>query len=330
MARDGRFVVVWVSEVGQLIKARTFEADGTPIIDVFDVSDKTIGLYERPVDVAMADDGDFVVVWDSDDSTDPSADVYDILARRFAIDGTPQTAEFQVNSHATDIQKHPRVAINYTGGKYAVVWESNGFAGGDQSLYSVVARAYANDVAQGPDFQVNQTTSGNQRDPSIDFAHDNTLHFAIAWESEVSGGDYGIFSRRYFSGGTPDGDELRLDAWPYGFWVQQGDPAVGLTAQLTIVAAWQSYATRNGDDPDRCIEGRQHWSNDSYSEEFQVNTETAEYQDDADLAVNDRGDYVVVWWDINGVWARRFHAGPVIFNDGFESGDFSGWSASAP
>jgi len=46
---------------------------------------------------------------------------------------------------------------------------------------------------------------------------------------------------------------------------------------------------------------------------------------DPDIALNERGDHVVVWWDESGIWARRYHPLDTIIIDGFESGDTSGW-----
>ena len=328
MARSGRFAVAWMSSSGNVVEARAYEANGTPVGGDFQVSDLTIGLAERPVDLAMSDAGDFIVVWDSNQSPDPTADSLDILGRRFNADGSPRGDVFQVNSHTPDIQKHPRVAMDYVGGKYAVAWESNGSPGNDQSLYSVVARVFDNDLAVGPDLQVNQTTAGQQRDPAVDFSVEGDNRFVVAWESEVSGGWWGIFARRYLASGAPDGDEVRLDAWPYGFFVIQEDPAVAVTHQGDVVAAWVSNDSLNGDDPDVCIEGREHRGDGTWSEQYQVNTTVAGSQMAPVIGANESGAYVVAWHDSNGAWARRFMVG--IFYDGFESGDTAGWSAAAP
>lgn len=326
MARNGRFVVVWASNSGLLVRARPYLADGTAVTDPFAVSDKHIGLKEKPADVAIADNGVFMVVWDTPVSPDPAADSLDILAQRFTADGTPLGNLFQVNSHTTGIQKHPRVAMNNEGRMVAVVWESEGSPGNDQSLTSVVARIFDNDEPLVSDFQVNQTTSGNQRDPSIDMNQDPDNRILIGWESEVAGGWYGIFGRRYMIDGTDTENEQRLDEWPYGFFLIQEDPAVALTTYRDVLVAWESHSSFNGDDPDRSVEGRYRYADGTWAPEFQVNNLTAGYQTDADIAVNDRGDHVVVWWDTNGVWGRRYRPLDTIFIDGFESGDSTGWN----
>ncbi len=327
MARSGRFVVAWLSSTGNVVEARAYLADGTPIGDAFQVSALTIGLAERPVDVAMSDAADFLVVWDSGQSPDPTADSLDILARRFDADGTPRGDPFQVNSHSANIQKHPRVAMDHVGGRYAVAWESQGSPGDDQSLSSVVARVFENDLPLGPDLQVNQTTAGEQRDPAVDFGVEGDNRFVVAWESEVSGGWWGIFSRRFLAGAA-DGDEVRLDAWPYGFFVIQEDPAVAATAQGDVVAAWVSNDSLNGDDPDECVDGRLEHGDGSWSEQFQVNAAAAGIARAPAVAANDGGDFVVAWQQADGIWARRYLVG--LFRDGFEGGDTSGWSNVAP
>lgn len=325
MAKNGRFVIVWKSNSGALVRARPYLSDGTPVTDPFEVSDLNIGLIEKPVDVDIADNGVFVVVWDTSVSPDPTADMLDILARRFAADGTPAGDLYQVNSHTAGIQKHPRVAINDEGRKSVVVWESEGSPGDDQSLTSVVARIFDNDVPVVSDFQVNQTTSGNQRDPSVDMNQDPDNRIVFGWESEVSGGWYGIFGRRYLIDGSDTENELRLDEWPYGHFLIQEDPAIAVTSYRDVLVAWESHVTYSGDDPDRCVEARYRYADATWSPEFQVNNLTTGYQQDPDIALNERSDHVVVWWDADGVWARRYHPPGTIFIDGFEDGDTSGW-----
>lgn len=326
MARNGRFVVIWAKYPGGLVEARVYLADGTPVTDPLVVSDLHYGLWEKPADVDIADNGVFLVVWDSNESPDPTADGMDILARRFEADGTPSGSVFQVNSHTSGLQKHPRVAMNYEGRKVGVVWESEGSPGNDQWDTCVLARVFDNDLPLGLDFQVNETTPDNQRDPSIDMNADPDNRIVIVWESEVAGGWWGIFGRRYLVDGTATDGEVRLDEWPYGFFLIQEDPAVALTSQRDILVAWESHSTFSGDDPDRSVEGRYSRFDGTWSPEFQVNNVTVGYQTDAAIAVNDRGDHVVVWSDESGVWARRYRPVDPIFVNGFESGDTSGWN----
>jgi hypothetical protein len=71
--------------------------------------------------------------------------------------------------------------------------------------------------------------------------------------------------------------------------------------------------------------------------QFQVNTYTPNRQDFPKLAMSPGGEFVVTWRsegspgpDQSGdsVQAARFQA--VLFADGFESGDTSGWSQTTP
>ena len=86
--------------------------------------------------VAVAPDGDFVVVWESDGSPGNDTSSSSIQGQRFAADGNPLGAQFQVNKYTTSRQDSPAVAKG-PGGKFVVVWESNGSLGGDTSATSI-------------------------------------------------------------------------------------------------------------------------------------------------------------------------------------------------
>jgi hypothetical protein len=92
---NGDFVVVWwglspgsdSSDVS--IQARCFTSTGMPVDDQFQVNTYTTDRQDSP-DVAMAPDGDFVVVWES-------VSQGGIAARRFDSDCTPSGDDFVVN-----------------------------------------------------------------------------------------------------------------------------------------------------------------------------------------------------------------------------------------
>jgi hypothetical protein len=68
--------------------------------------------------VAVDANGDFVVVWSSDGQ---DGDSYGIYGQRFDASGIPQGAEFLVNTHTTDAQSQPSVAMD-ADGDFVVVW----------------------------------------------------------------------------------------------------------------------------------------------------------------------------------------------------------------
>ncbi len=101
---DGDFVVVWQSDGSggsdsgsSSIQGQRYASDGTTVGGEFQVNTYTTNNQIRP-SVALDADGDFVVVWISDD---PSFSGFSVRGQRYASDGTAAGGEIQVNTHTT-------------------------------------------------------------------------------------------------------------------------------------------------------------------------------------------------------------------------------------
>jgi hypothetical protein len=70
----------------------------------------------------MEEDGDFVVVWDSN-----SADGghFGVFGKRYDSSGAVQSGDFQIDTTTSDDQSHPSVTRS-AGGVFVVVWRSDG------------------------------------------------------------------------------------------------------------------------------------------------------------------------------------------------------------
>ena len=143
---DGDFVVAWTSyeqdgsDAG--IYAQRYTADGTPAGAEFRVNTFTAGKQFAP-DVAMGDDGDFVVIWHS-----PGRGLY---AQRYTADGTPAGGEFRVS---TATYGQASVSMD-AGGNFVVAWDRPG----DGHLTGIFAQRFTPDGAPaGGEFQDNTTT----------------------------------------------------------------------------------------------------------------------------------------------------------------------------
>ncbi len=89
----------------------------------------------------MDADGDFVVVWGSEGSSGTDTFYQSIQGQRYASDGSPQGAQFQVNTYTTSVQLEPSVA-SAPGGSFVVAWESEGSSETDTSYSSIQAQRY--------------------------------------------------------------------------------------------------------------------------------------------------------------------------------------------
>ena len=149
----------------------------------------------------------------------------------------------------------------------------------------------------GPEFQVNLSTTGVHRRPSVGM--DAEGNFVVVWSSGYSTGPFSpswgrINGLRYSSDGTPMGGEFQVNAYTtYGF----GEPSVGMDADGDFVVVWHSRVSSGTDTDLDSIQARRFLSDgNAVGSEFQVNTYTTHYQNNPAVAMDTDGDFVVVWW----------------------------------
>ena len=221
-APDGRFVVVWQSDVSPAdadsgsIRGRLFGADGLPRGPDFQINDFTAGNQVAP-QVGMADDGSFVVTWESQQSPGDDSG-FSVQARRFDANGNPRADQFQVNSRTSSTQGAPDVGVA-PDGRFVIVFGSRDSAGSDSNSDSVQARRYAaNGQAQGAEQQVNVTTQGSQNRPRV--AVDADGSYLIVWQSASSAGsdDQGrsVQARGFLASGVAAGNEVQVNERTFG------------------------------------------------------------------------------------------------------------------
>ncbi|HEY8153160.1 MAG TPA: hypothetical protein VII72_03435 [Myxococcota bacterium] len=245
--------------------------------------------------VATDADGDFVVVWQSYGSSGTDTSLYSIQGQRYASDGSPQGAEFQVNTYTTVDQQNPSVAVD-AGGGFFVVWESRGSPGTDTSATSVQGQRYASDGStQGGQFQINAYSTERQVFPSVAAAPGG--EFVVVWASSGSNGtdtsSSSIQGQRYASDGSAQGGEFQVNSYTTNY---QGTATVAAAADGDFVVAWVSRGSFGTDNFYGSIQGQRYASTGStQGGQFQVNTFTTFIQIDASVAMADAGDFVVVW-----------------------------------
>jgi hypothetical protein len=249
---DGDFVVVWWSAGSSggdtdsfSIQGQRYAANGTPQGTEFQVNTYTTGQQTYP-DVASDAAGNFVVVWPSAGSAGTDTSGSSIQARRYAANGTPQGAEFQVNTYTTGSQFYPGVAVNGSGA-FVVVWQSEGSFGNDSAGTSIQGQRYAaNGTAQGGQFQVNTYTTNYQVDANV--AIDASGDFVVVWDGYGSVGndnDNGsIHARRFAANGTPEGDEFQVNTYTTSGQFRHG---VAADVDRNFVVVWSSNGSFGND-----------------------------------------------------------------------------------
>jgi hypothetical protein len=313
MDADGNFVVVWASEVqdgdGMGIYAQRYNALGVAQGAEFRINTYTTGWQDSP-SVAMADDGAFVIAWESG-GQDGGAD-FGIFAQRYNASGTAQGSEFQVNTWTLGRQINASVAMD-SDGDFVIAWQSYGAEGNNS--YGIFAQRYnASGTAQASEFQVNTHTTGNQQYPSA--AMDDSGDLVIAWESyNQDGAGYGVYAQRYNSSGTAQGSEFLVNSYTTG---NQMSPSVAVDAGGEFVIAWSGDGAG---DSSGVFAQRYNASGTAQGSEFLVNMYTTSVQAAPIVAMDATGDFVIAWQsrgqdgggygsygDSDGVYARRYNA----------------------
>lgn len=245
VAPDGRFVVTWHSEEqdgdGYGIYAQRFASDGTPLGSHIPVNTVTAGDQLLP-SVAIAPDGQFVVVWQG-----PDADSSGIFARRFLDDGTPIDAnEFAVNTETGLAQFGADVAMN-AAHDFVVSWVSDHPALTDplDTEKSVFVQRYdASLTTAGPEVLVHNFVKDAQEYPAVGI--DPAGNFVVVWQSiNQDGNTWGVLARQFDAAMQPlQANEFIVNETRLGPQ-RFADVGVDLTGQFVVT--WQSISyTQDG------------------------------------------------------------------------------------
>ncbi len=239
MDATGRFVVVWASDDQDGddygVYGQVFDAAGASLGSEFRVN-LTTARHQQAPSVAMDQDGDFVVAWQSEIAGDNK---WDILARRFDADGLAKdVAEIQVSSVSDGTELAPDVTMD-DAGNFVVVWQSKDldYPDGD---YGIFQRRFDADGAAQTAKQslVNSKVTKDQLAPTVAMSGDGS--YIVAWQSEKQDnldGKSGVFVQRYAANGSTLGGEFRANTTTVK---EQRAPAVAAGDDGRFIVAWES------------------------------------------------------------------------------------------
>ena len=326
----GNYVVVWTifGQPGDTLQqgnilAQRFDPTGQKLGPEFVVNTSLPGTQIQP-DVAMDDNGNFVVVWSGSGPytyTDGVGNTSDVYMRRFDSTGAAQSLQIQVNQFRGSIQDQPHVAMSASGAGFVVTWTSFGNPGTNQA--GIYARRFAaNGQALTNEFGV--STNMTDRQEKSDVAMDNAGDYVVVWQNDhATAAAEDISGRYYFANGTAS-SEFSVNV---NTTAQQVDPRVGMDSAGNFVATWAGLQNvNNGYD----IYARRFAAGGApRAGEFLVNQTVANWQITPDVGVAKNGDFTIVWSTFDqdnravgnvtlhdyGIYARMYLASGADFAD---------------
>ena len=268
-------------------------------------------LFDSGNAVAAMPDGGCVATWTSQYQDGDNKGIY---AQRFDGTGAAVGNEFLVNSTTDDTQQRSSVAVAEDG-SFVIVWESFGQDGDGKGIFG--QRYAANGQAVGSEFQVNQTTQGDQETPTVACLADHG--FIVIWGGRGDGDSSGVFGRRYDADGDAVGDEFLINTETSD---QQQLPTVAALPDSEFIVAWQSHGAQEGDCTGIFAQ-RFDADCDAVGSEFQVNTTTTGHQQYPAIGVGPAGEYTIAWQsnqDVSGwgIFAQRYSANGTAVGSEFQ------------
>ncbi len=229
MTQGGDFVVAWNSytQDGNSwgVFGQRFDASANPVGGEFQANTVTAGLQIYP-NVAMAESGEFVVVWNTGFS--------EVDGQRFTSSGTAAGSEFSVNTTTASSQRNAE-AIYDLDGEFVVAWRSYDQDGDGDGIFG---QRFENDgTFDGGEFQINTYTTGSQSVPHIDRSGNGNM--VVVWGS-LNGQDgdrSGTFGQLLDNSDTAVGSEFQANTYTTG---RQAFSAVAMDDAGNFLATWIS------------------------------------------------------------------------------------------
>jgi len=190
----GNFVVVWQSygqdnaTAGWGVYGQRYDADGNEIDGEFLINTDETVYDEFEPSVAMDSDGNFVVAWTGIEGNLTQA----VFTQLFDNSGAQIGGNVRVNTENSLIQDAPSVAMQ-SNGDFTVVWNENYQEGaGNYGIYG--QRYTSGGAADGGEFRINTTTTGDQVSPAVGV--DQNGRIVVAWSGEGPDDTSGVFVQR--------------------------------------------------------------------------------------------------------------------------------------
>ena len=210
--------------------------------------------------------------------------------------------------------EEPEVAAG-KGGRRVFVWTDRlSHDGHNSGVFSRIIES--GKTSQDKIAQVNTYTKTNQESPAV--AMDSQGNYVVVWQSSFQDVDFwGVFGQRFANDGTPNGTEFQVNSIGDG---SQTDPDVAMSPDGRFVVVWIHW------DGDISIQGRMFDSDaNPIGGDFRINTSPLFKSFNPTIAMNQLGEFVVVWNNLSvpgggekdGIYGRRFDRNGQPLGDDF-------------
>jgi hypothetical protein len=280
---DPGFVVTWdgggIGFVTTDIYVAVFDATAAKLVEDFRVNSYLTGFQTYPA-VAGEYDGTFTVVWESMGQNESN---YGVYGQRLGASGSPIGEELLVSTYTTGLQRHPSIAPAASGVRTAFHGEGVG------DSYGV----YQSSGTFASESLVNAFTGGGQKSAGISGnigLSAGAPDYLLVWSGNgADDGDQGIYGHVYDTSGSSLGADFRVNLTAAG---GQTAPAVAADPfALGYVVVWVSPGVSFTEIFAQRLEA----NGSPRGGEFRVNTYTTGSQSQPQVAVDDVGNFVVVW-----------------------------------
>lgn len=282
---SGGFAVVWQGNGGndrKNVMFRHFDSTGAALSAEVVVNETTAGIQKTP-SIALTTGGDFVVAWSGNGTGDDDG----IFARRLDGSGAPLGSEILINSVIAGKQTTPSITA-LAGDGFAVTW-AHQITG---TNFDIAYREFdGSDTPLAADVIVNSTSPGRQWNPTVTSTSTGTR---IAWSGRGVGDSFGVFDPVFGSSAVANSPEL-VNTTVSG--VQRthtdGGRSVATAADGSYVVTWSSLL---GDSSGWGVYFQRYAADGTpLGGETLVNTTTSDDQNNAAVAVQPDGSFVITW-----------------------------------
>ena len=241
LGTGGKFVVTWSAQertagADRSIYVQSVSADGTLFGSqvLLEVSGVTNGIDASPQVTAVGTSGEFVVVWQGQESSSGDDSIF---VQKFNASGATSgnAVKLEATGNATGADQSPQVTALGTSGEFVVVWSGIDSAGGDASIF---VQKFNASGAAGNAVQLEAAGVSNGKDETPQVTAAGTSgEFVVVWSGVDAQGDSTIFVQKFNASGGASGGATALETSS----VTQGNDtspqvtAVGTSGEFVVV-----------------------------------------------------------------------------------------------